>query len=50
MARTCGMPPSAGYGLAKVKPGVSPLRGGSFAASFGRKFYGAATAAHGTPW
>jgi hypothetical protein len=29
--------------------GVSPLRGGSFAASFGRKPYGAATAAHGTP-
>jgi hypothetical protein len=25
------------------------LRGGSFAASFGRKPYGAATAAHGTP-
>ena len=28
---------------------VSPLRGGSFAASFGRKPYGAAAAAHGTP-
>jgi hypothetical protein len=25
------------------------MRGGSFAASFGRKPYGAATAAHGTP-
>jgi hypothetical protein len=30
-------------------PLVSPLRGGSFAASFGRKPYGAAAAAHGTP-
>src|SRR5262249_60428446 len=30
-------------------PGVPPLRGGSFAASFGREPYGAATAAHGTP-
>jgi hypothetical protein len=29
--------------------GVSPLRGGSFAASFGREPYGAAAAAHGTP-
>jgi hypothetical protein len=29
--------------------GVSPLQGGSFAASFGRKPYGAAAAAHGTP-
>ena len=28
---------------------VSPLRGVSFAASFGRKPYGAAAAAHGTP-
>jgi len=30
-------------------PGVPPLRGGSFAASFGREPYGAAAAAHGTP-
>jgi hypothetical protein len=30
-------------------PRASPLRGGSFAASFGRKPYGAAAAAHGTP-
>jgi hypothetical protein len=29
-------------------PGVPPLRGGSFAASFGREPYGAAAAAHGT--
>jgi hypothetical protein len=29
--------------------GVSPLPGGSVAASFGRKPYGAAAAAHGTP-
>jgi hypothetical protein len=36
--------------VARVQPGVSPLRGGSFfAASFGRKSYGAAAAAHGTP-
>ncbi len=27
----------------------APLPGGSFAASFGRKPYGAATAAHGAP-
>ena len=30
-------------------PGVSPLRGGSFAASFGRKPYGAAAATHRGP-
>ena len=40
-----GDPPQA----AGVHPGVSPLRGGSFAASFGREPYGAAAAAHGGP-
>ncbi len=33
----------------RFTPGVSPLRGGSFAASFGRKPYGAVAAAPGTP-
>jgi hypothetical protein len=36
----------------RKRPGfnrVSPLQGGSFAASFGRKSYGAATASRGTP-
>jgi hypothetical protein len=40
-----GDPPQA----AEAHPGVSPSRGGSYAASFGRKPYGAAAAAHGTP-
>ena len=39
-----GDPPS----VAQVHP-ASSLQGGNFAASFGRKPYGAATAAHGTP-
>ena len=40
-----GDPPWA----AGLHPGASPLRAAAFAASFGRKPYGAATAAHGTP-
>ena len=40
-----GWPAVGGRG----SPGVPPLRGGSFAASFGRKPYGAATAAHRGP-